>query len=50
MFMSAIAAAEAGERAQPLDITYSGMLRSVAAAEAHDSFGALRTLVDGARG
>jgi aminoglycoside phosphotransferase (APT) family kinase protein len=49
MFLSAIAAAEAGERAQPLDITYSGMLRSVAACEANDSFGALRVLVEGTR-
>ena len=47
MYLSAVAAAEGGERAQPLDITRSGVVRSTAAVEAHDSFGVLEALIDG---
>jgi hypothetical protein len=49
-FLSAVAAAEAGERAQPPAVTRVGVERSVAACAAHDSFAVLRALVDGDRG
>ncbi len=48
-FVSAVAAAEGGERAQLPDVCRVGVERSVAAAEAHDSFGVLKALVDGRR-
>ncbi len=49
MFMSAVCAAEAGDRAQPADVARSGVERSVAGVEAHDSFDVLAALIDGKR-
>lgn len=49
MYLSAVAAAEAGERAQPVDIARSGVVRSTAAVEALDSFGVLEALMAGRR-
>lgn len=46
MYLSAICAAEAGERAQPIAITTAGVERSVAAVEALDSFDVLAGLID----
>ena len=49
IFMSAVAAAEAGEMAQPPDVSREGVRRAVAAVEAHDSFGVLASLADRAQ-
>ena len=48
-YTSAVAASEAGERAQDPGVTRVGVERAVAAIEAHDSFTVLETLVDGMR-
>ncbi len=48
-FVSAVAAAEGGERAQLPDVCRVGVERSVAAVEAHESFSLLKTLIDGRR-
>jgi Phosphotransferase enzyme family len=48
-YVSAVAAAEAGERAQDPAICRVGVERAVAAIADHDSFGVLAALVDGKR-
>ncbi len=48
-YTSAVAASEAGERAQEPEVTRIGVERVVAAIETHDSFALLKTLVDGKR-
>ena len=48
-YMSAVCSAEAGERAQALDITRAGVERAVAGVEANDSFEVLAALVEGKR-
>jgi aminoglycoside phosphotransferase (APT) family kinase protein len=48
-YLSAVASAEAGDRAQDPEICRLGVERSVAAISDHDSFGVLAALVDGKR-
>ena len=46
-YTSAVAASEAGERAQDPEVCRVGVERAAAACEDHDSFGILEALIDG---
>ncbi|MBY8856749.1 aminoglycoside phosphotransferase family protein [Nocardia sp. CA2R105] len=47
LFLAIVCTAEAGERMQPFEVSRVGVQRAVAAVTTHDSFGVLRTLIDG---
>jgi aminoglycoside phosphotransferase (APT) family kinase protein len=49
LYLAAVCTAEAGARMQPLEVSRVGVERSVAGAEAHDSFEVLAALIDGKR-